>query len=199
MCWASAVGSQHDAVREFAAERRRRRISAADAAGPNGHVSESCGEKISYDVDAFRFDRQSRIQTWAKSFALEMWSWESVLDKQHRLLWTKDRRTDAARRSTQAAKMSRHPLCRGWTGTMFRSVFCVDWNPQQDVWEPRPTVNKVLKMSMHVLHPLLPPPSVIHSDMVYDPEYTTGLYQREPQTLWTVASSSECYIWTHTD
>jgi len=22
------------------------------------------------------------------------------------------------------------------------------------------------------------PPSVIHTDMVYDPEYTTGLYQR---------------------
>jgi len=38
------------------------------------------------------------------------------------------------------------------------------------------------------------PPSVILSDMVYDPEYTTGLYQREPQTLWTVTSSSECYI-----
>ena len=38
------------------------------------------------------------------------------------------------------------------------------------------------------------PPSVIHSDIVYDPEYTTGLYQREPQTLWTVTSSSECYI-----
>ena len=38
------------------------------------------------------------------------------------------------------------------------------------------------------------PPSVIHSDMVYDPEYTTGLYQREPQTPWTVTSSSECYI-----
>jgi len=43
------------------------------------------------------------------------------------------------------------------------------------------------------------PPSVIHSDMVYDPEYTTGLYQRETQTLWAVTSSSECYIWTHTD
>ena len=39
-----------------------------------------------------------------------------------------------------------------------------------------------------------PPLSVIHSDMVYDPEYTTGLYQRKPQTLWTVTSSSECYI-----
>jgi len=36
--------------------------------------------------------------------------------------------------------------------------------------------------------------SVIHSDMVYDPEYTTGLYQREAQTLWIVTSSSECYI-----
>ena len=34
----------------------------------------------------------------------------------------------------------------------------------------------------------------ITRDMVYDPEYTTGLYQREPQTLWTVSSSSECYI-----
>jgi len=43
------------------------------------------------------------------------------------------------------------------------------------------------------------PPSVIHSDMVYDPEYTTGFYQREPQTLWSVISSSECYIWTQTD
>jgi len=38
-------------------------------------------------------------------------------------------------------------------------------------------------------HPL----SVIHSDMVYDPEYMTGLYQREAQTLWIV-TSSECYI-----
>jgi len=27
------------------------------------------------------------------------------------------------------------------------------------------------------------PPSVMHSDMVYDPEYMTGLYQREAQTL----------------
>jgi len=36
--------------------------------------------------------------------------------------------------------------------------------------------------------------SVIHSEMVYDPEYTTGLYQREAQTLWIVTSSSECYI-----
>jgi len=43
------------------------------------------------------------------------------------------------------------------------------------------------------------PASVIHSDMVYDPEHTTGLYQREPQILWIVISSSECYIWTHTD
>jgi len=34
----------------------------------------------------------------------------------------------------------------------------------------------------------------IHSDMVDDPEYTTGLYQREAQTLWIVTSSSECYI-----
>ena len=34
----------------------------------------------------------------------------------------------------------------------------------------------------------------LHSDMVYDPEYTTGLYQREAQTLWIVTSSSECYI-----
>jgi len=33
--------------------------------------------------------------------------------------------------------------------------------------------------------------------MVYDPEYTTGLYQREPQTLWTVTSSSECVIEMH--
>ena len=32
------------------------------------------------------------------------------------------------------------------------------------------------------------------SDMVNDPEYTTGLYQREAQTLWTVTSSSGCYI-----
>jgi len=38
------------------------------------------------------------------------------------------------------------------------------------------------------------PPSVIHSDMVYDPEYMTGLYQREAQTLWIVTSSLECYI-----
>jgi len=30
--------------------------------------------------------------------------------------------------------------------------------------------------------------------MVYDPEYMTGLYQREAQTLWIVTSSSECYI-----
>ena len=59
--------------------------------------------------------------------------------------------------------------------------------------------NKVLKIPIHVLHPVLPSPSVIHSDMVYDPEYTTGLYQRELQTLWSVTSSSECYIWTHTD
>jgi len=28
---------------------------------------------------------------------------------------------------------------------------------------------------IHYYHP----PSVIHSDMVYDPEYMTGLYQRE--------------------
>jgi len=54
--------------------------------------------------------------------------------------------------------------------------------------------NKVLKIPIHVLHPLLPPSSVIHSDMVYDPEHTTALYQREPQTLWTIISSSECYI-----
>ena len=54
--------------------------------------------------------------------------------------------------------------------------------------------NKVLKIPIHVLHPLLPPPSVIHSDMVYDPEYMTKLYQREAQTLWIVTSSSECYI-----
>jgi len=33
-----------------------------------------------------------------------------------------------------------------------------------------------------------------YSDMVYDPEYTTGLYQREAQTSWIVTSSSECYI-----
>jgi len=43
---------------------------------------------------------------------------------------------------------------------------------------------------IHYYHP----PSVIHSDMVYDPEHTTGLYQREPLTLWTVTLSSECYI-----
>jgi len=54
--------------------------------------------------------------------------------------------------------------------------------------------NKVLKIPIHVLHPLLPPQSVIHSDMVYDPEHMTGLYQREPQILWIVTSSSECYI-----
>jgi len=52
-------------------------------------------------------------------------------------------------------------------------------------------IGPVLKIPIHVLHPLLPPPSVIHGDMVYDPEYTTGLYQREAQTLWTVTSSSE--------
>jgi len=51
--------------------------------------------------------------------------------------------------------------------------------------------NKVLKIRVHILHPLLP---VINSDMVYDPGYTTGLYQRKPQTLWTVTSSSACYI-----
>jgi len=54
--------------------------------------------------------------------------------------------------------------------------------------------NKVLKIPIHVLHPLLPPPPVIHSDMVYNPEHMTGLYQKEPQTLWIVTSSSECYI-----
>ena len=45
---------------------------------------------------------------------------------------------------------------------------------------------------IHYYHPT----SVIHSDMVYDPEpeYMTGLYQREAQTLWIVTSSSECYI-----
>ena len=43
---------------------------------------------------------------------------------------------------------------------------------------------------IHYYHP----PSVIHSDMVYDSEYMTGLYQREAQTLWIVTSSSECYI-----
>jgi len=48
---------------------------------------------------------------------------------------------------------------------------------------------------IHCYHP----PSVIHSDMVYDPEYMTGLYQRKAQTLWIVTSSSECYIWMHTD
>jgi len=53
--------------------------------------------------------------------------------------------------------------------------------------------NKVLNIPIHVLHPLLPPP-VIHSDTVYDPEHTTGLYQRVPQTLWIVTSSSECFI-----
>jgi len=51
---------------------------------------------------------------------------------------------------------------------------------------------------MYYIHYYHPPP-VIHSDMVYDPEHTTGLYQREPQMLWIVTSSSECYIWTHTD
>jgi len=55
-------------------------------------------------------------------------------------------------------------------------------------------LNKVLKIPIHVLHPLLPPPSGMHSDMVYDTEYMTGLYQREPLTLWIVISSSECYI-----
>jgi len=59
--------------------------------------------------------------------------------------------------------------------------------------------NKVLKIPIHVLNPLLPPPPVIHSDMVYDQEHMTGLYQKEPQILWIVTSSSECYIWTHTD
>ena len=39
---------------------------------------------------------------------------------------------------------------------------------------------------IHYYHP----PSVIHSDMVYGPEYMTGLYQREAQTLWIVTSSS---------
>jgi len=43
---------------------------------------------------------------------------------------------------------------------------------------------------IHYYHP----PSVIHSHMVYDPEYMTGLYKREAQTLWIVTSSSECYI-----
>ena len=38
---------------------------------------------------------------------------------------------------------------------------------------------------IHYYHP----PSVIHSDMIYDPEYT-----REAQTLWIVTSSLECYI-----
>jgi len=58
--------------------------------------------------------------------------------------------------------------------------------------------NKVLRIQIHVSHPLQPPPSVIHSDVVYDLEYMTGLYQREAQTLWTVTSSSECYILTYT-
>jgi len=44
--------------------------------------------------------------------------------------------------------------------------------------------NKVLKIQyMYYIH-YYHPPSVIHSDMVYDPEYMTGLYQREAQTLW---------------
>ena len=43
---------------------------------------------------------------------------------------------------------------------------------------------------IHYYHP----PSVIHKDMVYDPEYMTRLYQREAQILWIVTSSSECYI-----
>ena len=47
---------------------------------------------------------------------------------------------------------------------------------------------------MYYIHYYHPPPSVIHSDMVYDPQYMTGLYQREAQTLWIVTSSSECNI-----
>jgi len=43
---------------------------------------------------------------------------------------------------------------------------------------------------IHYYHPLL----VLHSDIAYDPEYTTGLYQRELQALWIVISSSKCYI-----
>jgi len=61
---------------------------------------------------------------------------------------------------------------------------------------------RVLKIPIHVLLYYIhyyQPPSVIHSDMVYDPEHATGLYQRQPQTLWIVTSSSECYISTHTD
>ena len=46
---------------------------------------------------------------------------------------------------------------------------------------------------MHYIHHYHPP-SVIHSDMVNDPEYMTGLYQKEAQTLWMVTSSLECYI-----
>ena len=54
---------------------------------------------------------------------------------------------------------------------------------------------KVLKIPTYYIH-YYHPPSVIHSDMVYDPEpeYMTGLYQREAQTLWIVTSSSECYM-----
>ena len=59
--------------------------------------------------------------------------------------------------------------------------------------------NNVLKSQyMYYVH-YYHPPSVIHSDMVYDPEYMTGLYQREAQILWIATSSSECYILTHTD
>jgi len=55
--------------------------------------------------------------------------------------------------------------------------------------------NKVLKFFQYMYYThYYHPPSVIQSDMVYDPEYTTGLYQREAQILWTVTSSSECYI-----
>ena len=55
-------------------------------------------------------------------------------------------------------------------------LFCVEW-------DIKPQINKVLKIPIHVLHPLLPTPSVIHSDMVYDPEYTTKLYQRKTSNL----------------
>jgi len=56
--------------------------------------------------------------------------------------------------------------------------------------------NKVLKIPIHVLHPLLPPP-VSHTQRYgLRPRvgYMTGLYQRKAQTLLIVTSSSECYI-----
>ena len=113
-----------------------------------------------------------------------------------------ERRTDGQTPLEEALKLQK---CHGILCAEGERELCSDlysvWTgiPSRTCESRAPQSIKFLKMSMHVLHPLLPPPSVIHSDMVYDPEYTTGLYQREPQTLWTVASSSECYIWTHTD